>query len=73
MDSREHLHLRRDYLPSVGVKRELTQYSMMFGGGWTLRENLYKTFTSNIMLHLECVELRVTGDRKLALACVIPT
>ena len=53
MDSREHLHLRRDYLPSVGVKRELTQYS--------------------IMLHLECVELRVTGDRKLALACVIPT
>ena len=47
---------------------------MMFGGeGWTLRENLYKTFTSNIMLHLECVELRVTGDRKLALACVIPT
>ena len=32
--------------------------------------------TSNIMLqllHLECLELRVTGDRKLALACVIPT
>ena len=27
----------------------------------------------NVMLHLECVELRVTGDRKLALACVIPT